>query len=176
MLSTVSHYLPKTQWWSYQPPIYHSRCREINHWQNDAAKLGASRKETLHGLSPPIFWSEVKSLSHVWLSVTPWTVCSPTGSSVHGIFQARVLEWVAISFSRGSSQPRDRTGVSCIVGRCFTKPQGSLTPCYNLQLLNPNGSQKGSWLMPTLRDNYQGYTTGLLLLSRFSHVRLYAPP
>ena len=33
--------------------------------------------------------------------------CSPSGSSVHGIFQARILEWVAISFSRGSSQPRD---------------------------------------------------------------------
>ena len=41
-------------------------------------------------------------------------------SSIHGIFQARVLEWVAISFSRGSSQPRDRTWVSCIVGRRFT--------------------------------------------------------
>ena len=36
------------------------------------------------------------------------------------VIQARVLEWVAISFSRGSSQPRDRTQVSCIVGRCFT--------------------------------------------------------
>ena len=42
------------------------------------------------------------------------------GSSVHGIFQARVLEGVAISFSRGSLKPRDRTQVSCIVGRCFT--------------------------------------------------------
>ena len=42
------------------------------------------------------------------------------GSSVHGIFQARVLEWVAISFSRGSSRPRDRTQVSHIVGRRFT--------------------------------------------------------
>ena len=41
------------------------------------------------------------------------------GSSVHGIFQARVLEWVAISFSRGSSQPRDRTRVSSIAGRHF---------------------------------------------------------
>ena len=39
--------------------------------------------------------------------------CSPPGSSVHGIFQARVLEWVAIPFSRGSSQPRDQTHVSC---------------------------------------------------------------
>ena len=46
--------------------------------------------------------------------------CSPPGSSVHGIFQTRVLEWVAISFSRGSSQPRDRTQVSHTAGRCFT--------------------------------------------------------
>ena len=46
--------------------------------------------------------------------------CSPPGSSVHGIFQARILEWVAISFSRKSSPPRDRTWVSCIVDRCFT--------------------------------------------------------
>ena len=40
--------------------------------------------------------------------------CSPLGSSVHGISQARILEWVAISFSRGYSQPRDRTHISCI--------------------------------------------------------------
>ena len=46
--------------------------------------------------------------------------CSLPGSSLHGIFQARILEWVAISFSRGSSQPRDRTEVSLIVGRRFT--------------------------------------------------------
>ena len=42
------------------------------------------------------------------------------GSSVHGIFQARILEWVAISFFRGSSQPRDQTWVSCIAGRQLT--------------------------------------------------------
>ena len=46
--------------------------------------------------------------------------CSLSGSSVHGIFQARVLEWVAIAFSQGSSQPRNRTQVSCIAGRRFT--------------------------------------------------------
>ena len=45
--------------------------------------------------------------------------CSLPGSSIHGIFQTRVLEWVAISFSRGSSQPRDWTQVSYIVGRRF---------------------------------------------------------
>ena len=46
--------------------------------------------------------------------------CSPPGSSVHGIFQAWILEWVAISFSSWSSRPRDRTHVSRIVGRRFT--------------------------------------------------------
>ena len=48
------------------------------------------------------------------------TNCSPPGSSVHGILQARILEWVAICFSRGSSQSRDQTQVSCIAGRLFT--------------------------------------------------------
>ena len=46
--------------------------------------------------------------------------CSPPGSSVHGISQARILEWVDIPFSRGSSQPRDRTQVSRIAGGFFT--------------------------------------------------------
>ena len=46
--------------------------------------------------------------------------CSLPSSSVHGIFQAIVLEWIAISFSRGSSQPRDQTQVSRIVDRRFT--------------------------------------------------------
>ena len=62
--------------------------------------------------------SEVKSLNRVWLCDP--TDCTLPGSSVHGIFQAIVLEWIAISFSRGSSWPRDRTQVSCIVDRRFT--------------------------------------------------------
>ena len=52
------------------------------------------------------------------------TLCNPTdcslpGSSIHGILQARILEWVAVSFSRGSSRPRNRTHVSLIAGRRF---------------------------------------------------------
>ena len=54
--------------------------------------------------------------------------CSPPASSVHGILQVRILEWVAILSSRGSSRPRDQTRVSCgacIAGRFFTtEPQG----------------------------------------------------
>ena len=46
--------------------------------------------------------------------------CSPPGSSVHGILQARILEWVAISFSRGSSWSRYQIHVCCIAGRFFT--------------------------------------------------------
>ena len=42
------------------------------------------------------------------------------GSSVHGVLQARILEWIAISFSRGSSQPRYQTLASCILGRFFS--------------------------------------------------------
>ena len=45
--------------------------------------------------------------------------CSPPSSTVHGILQARILQWVAISFSRGSSRPKDRTQVSHIAGRHF---------------------------------------------------------
>ena len=69
------------------------------------------------------------------------TLCDPmgyslSGSSVHEIFQARVLEWVAISFSRGSSQPRDLNRVSCIAGRGF----------YHLDFPGPSGKSK--------RENY----------------------
>ena len=46
--------------------------------------------------------------------------CSPPGSSVHDILQARMLEWIVIPISRGSSQLRDRTLSSCIAGRFFT--------------------------------------------------------
>ena len=45
--------------------------------------------------------------------------CSPPDSSAHGILQARILEWVAIPFSRKSSQPRDQIWMPCIAGRFF---------------------------------------------------------
>ena len=57
-------------------------------------------------------------LSYVWFFATPWTYNLP-GSSLRGILQARILEWVAIAFSRRSSWPRGWTQVSCIAGRFF---------------------------------------------------------
>ena len=68
-----------------------------------------------HFLTP--YTSEVTQL---WLTLCDLMDCSLPSSSVHGIFQAIVLEWIAISFSRGSSQPRAWTQVSQIVDRCFT--------------------------------------------------------
>ena len=61
----------------------------------------------------------ISRFSRVQLFVTPMD-CSLPGSSVLGFPQARILEWVAISFSRGSSKLRDCTQVSCIAGRFFT--------------------------------------------------------
>ena len=62
----------------------------------------------------------LRSLTQSCLTHCDPVDCSPPGSSVHGISQARVLEWNAISFSRGSSWPRNRTQVSGIAGRCLT--------------------------------------------------------
>ena len=87
--------------------------------------------------------------------------CNSPGSSVHGIFQARVLEWVAISFSRGSSRPRDRTQVSRIIGRCFTiwATREALTECqlyakhgaYYLKIHNI--ARQGYYLYLTYEEN-----------------------
>ena len=60
----------------------------------------------------------------------------PPGSSVCGILQARILEWVAISYSKGSSQPRDRTCISCIARGFFTATsEVSLTLKHNLSII-----------------------------------------
>ena len=76
-----------------------------------------------------------KSLSCVWLFCNHMDD-NPPGSSVHGILQARILEYVAISFSRGSSQPRDWIHVSCITGGFFTaEPAGKNTLFYLLRML-----------------------------------------
>ena len=66
---------------------------------------GLARKSKVAQLCPTLF--------------DPMDYSSP-GTSVHGLLQARIQEWVAIPFSMGSSQPRDRAQVSCIAGRFFT--------------------------------------------------------
>ena len=67
--------------------------------------------------------SQTRNKTHCFYCeiVQSWpTLCDPMDGTVHGILQSRTLEWVAIPFSRGSSQPRDWVQVSCISGRFFT--------------------------------------------------------
>ena len=85
--------------------------------------------------------------------------CSLPGFSVHGISQARILQWVAISFSRGCSQPRYRTCVSCIVGKFFTpEPPGEPRELEYLTMFA--ATAKLLQLCPTLCDPIDGSPPG----------------
>ena len=76
---------------------------------NPGGLFGSSKQNTIN-------WKVVR----VKVTQSCPTLCNPMDYTVHGILQARILEWVACPFSRGSSQSRDRTQVCCIVGRFFT--------------------------------------------------------
>ena len=65
-------------------------------------------------------WPQPTMLAKMKVAQLCPNLCDPMDYTVHGILQARILEWVAFPFSRGSSQPRDQTQVSCIAGRFFT--------------------------------------------------------
>ena len=82
--------------------------------------------------------------SRVWLFVTPWSL---PGSMVHGIFQARILEWAAISFSRGSSQPRDEPRSPALQTDALpSQPLGK--PWCTLHMLNKHSDNIQSWHTP----------------------------
>ena len=90
--------------------------------------------------------------SHVWLFCDSIDY-SPPGSSVHGILQARILEWVAISFSRGSSLPRDQTLISCTGRRFFTtEPPRKWLVSPKLFLSDQYLLQSKSWPVTILSD------------------------
>ena len=110
---------------------------------------------------------------------------SPPGFSIHGIFQARVLEWVAISFSRRSSRPRDWTWVSCIAGRRFTlwatreaggpkdpsKSMCSRSSAFQNLRLSWGWGRMHLWLLGVLPWNTQArsWEEGTVPSSSFSH-------
>ena len=77
---------------------------------------GSSVQEYIHVSILP----QTQLPSSLWKLLNCLTLCDPMDYTVHGIFQARILEWVAFPFFRGSSQPRDWTHVSCIAGAFFT--------------------------------------------------------
>ena len=81
---------------------------------------------------------------------------NPAGSSVHGISRARILEWVTILFFRGSSQPRDRTRVSCITDSLLSelpgKPIRKMKSCINAHLWNLEKWYRWTYLRGRNRD------------------------
>ena len=85
-------------------------------------KMGEKQKDTTH--KQDYLWGREYYLVRVWPQSRPTLCdsmnCSPPGSSVHGIFQARILKWTAIPFFRVSSQPRYQIQVSYTAGRFFT--------------------------------------------------------
>ena len=102
------------------------------------------RNIKFHGLSQ---WKRVKLKELVpqsYLTLGEPTVCSPPGSSVQGILQARILEWVANPFSRRSSRLRDQTQVSLIVGSFFTIWATRETPSVSVMSFKAKGSNPGS--------------------------------
>ena len=82
--------------------------------RNDTETLSWQKSQSW-GIPPVLFL-----VTHSCLTRCDPVDCSPSGSSVHGVLQARILEWVAFTSSRGSSQPRDQTWIFRIPGRFFT--------------------------------------------------------
>ena len=94
-MDCIVHRVAKSQTWLSDLHT-HSYILPHNHdWQHSIPKGSLSECMLSH-------------FSRVWLFATPCNPCGPPGTSVHGILQARILEWVAVSSSRGSSQPRNR--------------------------------------------------------------------
>ena len=109
-------------WWTGKPSVLqsmglqrvrHDWVTELNWYQNRPSPYSRLWRKVAN--TRRFLWveSKVKVIQSCQLFATPWIV-------VHGILQARILEWVAFPFCRGSSQPRDWTQVSYIAGRLFT--------------------------------------------------------
>ena len=87
--------------WGRERQVAHCRSQKISPYQDDTLVL-------------PVQGMHVSSVAQSCLTLCNPMDCSPPGFSVHGIFQARILEWVAISYSRGSSWNMGQTLISCV--------------------------------------------------------------
>ena len=112
------------------------------------------------------------------------TDCSPAGSSVHGILQARTLEWVAVSFSRGSSRPRDQTWVFLYCRQTLYRlnHQGSpklwyvlIIKCFIWKEWSSFEFTNMKWSVYIIRwkKNVQHRTIFIILLLKYKHIKNY---
>ena len=147
-----------------------------NHWTATESRRNLIRSFLTPGVHSSV---AVVLVIQSCLTLCNPTDCSPPGSLVYGILQARILEWIIITFSRGSSWPRDWTWVSCIAGRFFTIwatgktcwcPQAILSIPFSCSVvsnsLRPHGLQHASLPCPspTLRACSNSFP-----LSRWCH-------
>ena len=120
-VETVSTGLPNILWGHYLGNIWVHNLELHLRKQSTKRKYLQTRHSSLSMHPTSLKWSLAQSCPTLCDPMD----CSLQGSSVHGLFQARVLEWVAMPSSRWSSQPRDQTWVSCNAGRFFTtEPPG----------------------------------------------------
>ena len=112
--SAIGVHISLPSWISLPPPTPHHSSR-----LSQGTRL-SSRNQTANSHCKPHILIVKVLVTHLCLTLWDPMDYRPLGSSVHGILQAKILEWVSISFSRGSSQLRDRTWVCCMAGRFFT--------------------------------------------------------
>ena len=108
---------------------------------------------TVHGVMELDKTESESEVAQSWPTLCNPMDCRLPGSSFHGIFRARVLEWFAVSFSRGSSRRRDRTWVSPIPGRCFYHLIHQGSPVLNKTEHTQNGASTaitGHWADQTI--------------------------
>ena len=157
---------------------------EVTRSNSEALKLSCLTKRYFYDQHKKGFTIAQLYLVKVKVTQSCPTLCSPMDYTVHGIFQARILEWVAFPFSRGSSQPRDWTQVSCIIGGFFTSwatretqeywsgwpvPSPVDLPDPGIQPVSP-ASQVDS--LPTELSAYKPYLSNHLIPSKGSlHLR-----
>ena len=121
------------------------------------------RTQFLNSVLEPPALSGHESESEVEVAQSCPALCDPMDYTVHGILQARILEGIAVPFTRGSSQPRDQIQVSCIARDCLpAEPQGKPknTRVYSLSLLR--------WIF-LIHESNQGLLHCRLILYQLSH-------
>ena len=110
-----------------QIPNLHSR-QELSPVLTEKHVIGEGRDKELHSSYSFVIPCYCCLIGKLCLTLCDPMDCSLPGSSVHGILQARILEWAAISFSRGSSPPRDPTCIFCTAGEFFITEATRATP------------------------------------------------
>ena len=110
-------------WFIFLPGVFKSLCvvsqylryLQVNYYEKNSLPIWSFISSFMNCLP----WLWVSEATQSCPTLCGPVDCNPPGSSIHVILQARILEWLAISFARGSSQLRDRTQVSHIAGRRF---------------------------------------------------------